>query len=302
MDSVPIGFTVGGRCILRVRRRLVRVSWELPDLLAGTDPPLPQLPAAADGYRLLSVPQDRLERLESSLSGFALERRQSYPRHFIDMRGSFDAYLGRFSGKSRSTFARKARKIEKECGGRLDVRLYRSPAEIARFLELAAPLSRRTYQERLLDAGLPRDAASREDAAALAGSDGLRAFLLFIHGRPVSYLWLTARDGVLRYDYLGYDPDFAGLSPGTVLQMEALKQLFAERRFSHFDFTEGAGPHKRLFATGSVECATMLALRPTAGNRLLLWSAGSFDRAVATAAALADRAGVAGAAKRLLRA
>ena len=302
MESVPIGFTVGSRRLAEVRRRLVRLSWELQDLLSGRDPAIPPLPPAADGYRLLSVPQARIEAVEHALSGFAIERRHSYPRYFIDMAGGFEHYLGSFSGKTRSTLARKSRRLEAAAGGVLDVRAYRTPSEIAGFLDLAGPLSERTYQERLLGAGLPRDAASRAEAAALAGADRLRAFLLFINGRPASYLWLTARNGVLRYDYLGYDPAFADLSPGTVLQMEALRRLFAEATFSHFDFTEGAGAHKRLFATGSIECASLLALRPTPSNRLLLWSAGSFDRAVAAAATLADRAGVASAAKRMLRA
>ena len=302
MEAVPIGFTIGSRRLLPVRRRLVSVAWDLPALLAGAQPAIPPLPDRADGYRLLSVPEEGIGAVRSAVAGYALELRQAYSRHFIDMGGGFDAYFAKFSGKTRSTLARKARKIEKECGGTLDVRAYRTPSEIEEFLALAAPVSERSYQERLLGAGLPRDAAAREAAAAFAAEDRLRAFLLFIGGRPVSYLWLTAGGGVLRYDHLGYDPDFAQLSPGTVLQLEALKQLFAEGLFTHFDFTEGDGPHKRLFATGSVRCATMLALRPTAANRLLRWSASAFDRTVAGASALADCAGVAGAARRLLRA
>ena len=302
MEAVPIGFVVGSRRMFPVRRRMVSVTWDLRSLLAGTDPPLPALPDGADGYRLLSVPGAAVPRLSDALAGFAVELRQSYPRHFIDMSGDFESYLGKFSARTRSTLARKTRKVEQAGGGRLDVRGYRSPEEIGIFLEAAAKVSERSYQERLLGAGLPRDAAARDAARRLASEDRLRAFLLFIDGRAVSYLWLTAREGVLRYDYLGYDPDFAPLSPGSVLQLEALKRLFAERRFTHFDFTEGAGAHKRLFATGSVECATVLALRPTAANRMLLWSASSFDRIVAGASSVAARAGLASAARRLLRA
>jgi CelD/BcsL family acetyltransferase involved in cellulose biosynthesis len=65
----------------------------------------------------------------------------------------------------------------------------------------------------------------------------------------------TARDRVLFYDWVGYDPDFAVWSPGAVLQHLALEHLYTERSFDIFDFTEGEGDHKRAFATDSVTCA-----------------------------------------------
>ena len=69
----------------------------------------------------------------------------------------------------------------------------------------------------------------------------MRAFLLFLAGEPVAYLYLPVSGRTLIYAYLGYDAEHAHLSPGTVLQMAALENLFAEKRFAYFDFTEGEG-------------------------------------------------------------
>ena len=87
----------------------------------------------------------------------------------------------------------------------------------------------------------------------------------------------------LIYAHLGHDPDFAEYSPGTVLQLEAMRQLMAERDFALFDFTEGEGQHKRLFATGGIDCVDLLLVRPTAGNLLAGHALGAFDGMVALA-------------------
>ena len=80
------------------------------------------------------------------------------------------------------------------------------------------------------------------------------------------------RNGVLLYDYLGYDPEYRDWSPGTILQLLALERIFAERCHRIFDFTEGEGSHKELFASGSRDCADILFLQATARNQLVVRS------------------------------
>jgi CelD/BcsL family acetyltransferase involved in cellulose biosynthesis len=74
----------------------------------------------------------------------------------------------------------------------------------------------------------------------------------------------------LIYAFLGYDPEYASFSVGTVLQWLALEYLFEERSFRFFDFTEGQSEHKKLFATDSVQCANVFFLRSSLRNVLLL--------------------------------
>ena len=119
--------------------------------------------------------------------------------------------------------------------------------------------------------------------ATLAARDQVRAWLLFVDGRPVSYLYAPAEGDTLIYAYLGYDPDFAEYSPGTVLQLEAMRQLMEERRFRLFDFTEGEGQHKRLFATDGVECVDLLLVRPRLANLFVGYGLSAFDTAVGLA-------------------
>lgn len=301
LRTVPLRYQIGERTLASVSRRLVAIDFTLDDVLAEGAVALPPLPADADGYLLRSVPLARLPDAVAQAGGLLVYVRENFPRHYASLGGSFDAYLAGFGGKTRSTLNRKSRKFAELSGGALDIREYRSAADLAEFHALARQVSSRTYQERLLDAGLPDEAGFHADLAARGAEDRARGYLLFLDGAPVSYLYTPIDDGRVIYAYLGYDPAVAVHSAGTVLQLEAMKRLFAEGRYRLFDFTEGDGQHKRQFATGQVDCANVLLLRPTAAHRLLVASHRGFNAFVARGKQLAADAGFATRLKRLLR-
>jgi Acetyltransferase (GNAT) domain len=185
---------------------------------------------------------------------------QRYKRYFVDLTGEYNSYLLKFSSKSRSTLRRKVRKFAELSGGEIDWRKYRTPQEIDEFLRLAMPLSNSTYQERLFGAGLPTDHGYRSSVTTLAAQDEVRAYLLFVRGEPVAYLLCPANFGVLLYDKQGYDSRYSSMSPGTVLQVLVLEDLFKERKYKLLDFTEGEGEHKEFFSTHSQLCADIFTL------------------------------------------
>ncbi|MEQ9662868.1 MAG: GNAT family N-acetyltransferase [Parasphingopyxis sp.] len=279
----PLRFQVGARTLLAVRRRLVRIGLSLGDALGDKAVILPPLAPGDHGYLVTSLPVSRRDAVEAQMPGALPLERQRYARRYADLSASFDDYMATFSGKSRSTLRRKVRKFEKLSGGMLDLRCYRTLGEMSEFYDLARQVSEKTYQERLLDAGLPDGADAQAEMRRLAGRDELRAWLLFVDGEPVSYLYAPADGDTLIYAYLGYDPAFAKYSPGAVLQIEAMRQVIEEGRFRRFDFTEGDGQHKRQFATGSVDCVDLLLLKPTFGHRALIASLKGFDGSMALA-------------------
>lgn len=297
--TAAIDFTLGARRLASVPRLLSTWSFALEDVLAGTLPPAP--PPGRDGVRVLSAPAAQLSAVAAHYPGCIAGGRQDYRRHYIDMGTGFAGYMERFSGKTRSTLRRKARKLAEDAGG-YAVTGHRTPAEIEAFLAAALPLSARTYQARLLDAGLPDSPEARRAMLESAEDDRMRAFLLHAGGAAVAYLSLPVSGRTLVYAHLGYDPDWARLSVGTVLQMDALERLFAEDRFAWFDFTEGEGAHKAMFGTHSAECASLVLLEPTLANRTLLGARDAFDAGVASAKALAARSGALGRLRALLRA
>lgn len=298
-QRTSIDFTAGSRRLLTVPRNLNDWSFSLAQILTGALPDAPS--PGRDGVRVLSAPTARLAEIAAEYPGLLAGGRQDYRRHYIDMHQNFSDYMAQFSGKTRSTLRRKAKKLAEETGG-YTVSEHRSPAEIEAFLAAALPLSAKTYQARLLGAGLPEGPEARLAMLEAAEKDRMRAFLLHAGGEAVAYLALPVAGETLVYAHLGYDPAFARLSPGTVLQMDALERLFTEQRYRWFDFTEGDGAHKELFGTAHAACSTLVLLEPTLGNRALLSARAGFDASVAQAKALAQRSGALGRLRALLRA
>lgn len=298
--TVPLRFQVGARTLFAVPRRLVRVACDLADARADRAPALPPLPVDADGYWVTSLPE-RHAAATIRAAGLLAVRRQSYTRSFVDLSLGFDAWWAGLSGNTRSGLKRKAKKLAAANGGALDVERFAGPAGLERFHAEALGLSARTYQERLMGAGLPDTPAFRQEMLTRAAADAVRAWLLRVGGVPVAYLYCPAQGDTLIYDRLGHDPDWAEHSPGAVLQLEALRDLMAERRFAWFDFTEGEGQHKRQFATGGAACVDLLMLRPTLANRAAVAALTRFDALMAWGKRAVDRPAFRGLARRLRR-
>lgn len=271
-ERVPLRFQVGAFTLASVRRWLERTPFSLADALADRPPP----PGSGDQL-VTSLPVARLGAL--GRDGRIALVRQRYVRSWVDLTLGYDEWWRGRSAQARSGLGRKLRRL----GPAPEVRRYATLDEVAAFLPLARRVAATTYQERLLGAALPDTPDFHREVLARAAADSVRGWLLFVAGKPVAYLFCTADGDTLRYDHLGHDPAHAALSPGGVLQLLALRDLMAERRFARFDLLEGDGRHKRLFATGGVSCCDVLLLRRTIPNRLLAWALAGFDAGVARA-------------------
>lgn len=298
--DVPFRFTIGSRTLASINRRLVVRSLSLDDALSDAVPALPPLAPSTDGYLIRSLPEGR-DFGEWDAARWISYVRDRFPRYYARLDKGIDAYLAGFSGSARSTLKRKLRRFEQLSGGVIDVREYRTPAEMNEFHSLAREISRTTYQERLLDAGLPDTSSYRAEMEDQARRGAARGYLLFLDGEPISYLYTPVEDGVAIYAYLGYHPSQGRHSPGTVLQFEALRRLIADPAVRLFDFTEGDGQHKRQFATAKVDCRNILILNATPANRLLVALHRSFNGSISRLRDQAERYGIRGRLNRLLR-
>lgn len=303
LGTYPFKLRIGELTLASLPLRLWRRSASVSEpTLRRTD--LPAAPSGvgdADGFAIWAQPVAEALPVMTSTNGTIVYAPHQYERFYVDLAGTYEGYLAKFSGKSRSTLKRKIRKFAELSGGTIDWRSYRSPDLIPEFLKLAREVSETTYQERLLDAGLPATAEFAASACALAERDAVRAYLLFLQGKPIAYLYCPIRNGTLEYQYLGYVPSHAQLSPGTVLQSLALEAIFKEGVHRVFDFTGGEGEHKRFFSTNSVRCADLFVLHRTVRLSTII----ALHRGAAvvsdTAGAVLDRLGLKARIRRLLR-
>lgn len=217
----------------------------------------------ARGALFRSAPLDSEQKRFTLRAGLLRYVPSRYRRHFTPLHGSFADYQARFSSKTRSGLRRKVRKFAEQVGGDTELVVCERPGDVAEFHRMAREISAKTYQERLFDQGLPAGDAFREAMVTAAERGEALGFMLLGGGRPVAYIYCPIRERRLLYQYVGYDPEFAKLSPGTVLQWLAFEYLFEHRPGDVFDFTEGEGDHKAFFGTDSVECADVYFFRPS---------------------------------------
>lgn len=301
ISSVPFNFRLGELSIFKIFRPLVLIECEPGAAPISSLPSPSELPHEADGILIKGISSsDQLIR-DAPDQGWSVRRLGEYPRHLVDLTIGYDDYLTKFSSKTRSTLKRKVRKFQELSGGAIDCQEFRTTAEFKSFLPMAWELSARTYQARLLDAGLPRTAAFEADTLARAERGAVRAFILNLNARPVSYLFLPVDGSRVVYAYLGYDQKYAEHSPGTVLQLLAMERLFADPCLSVFDFTEGDGAHKRLFGTTALQCADILLVRRMTVTGSVARAQFALDYVQSLLTATLDRFGVKAALKQFIR-
>lgn len=198
------------------------------------------------------------------------------PRPYVDLAGTFQQYLAdNFQPKTRKNVLRSVRRMQE---GGAAFRVYLSPEEMQSFLDEALKISDVTYQTRMLGVGLPASAAFREAVLNLARQGRARGYLLYLGEQPAAFAYCTSQGPNLYYSNIGYDPQHASLSPGTVLLYHILEHVFQERRFRWFDFGIGEAQYKSVFGTGSRTCGDVYFFRLSAKNVGIVLAHAALDR------------------------
>lgn len=268
----PISFNyrLGQLTFFRLRLPLIVLECELGKAYAALDAiKLPALEGAR-GYMIAGLPTQLGASIAFNRRGWRARVLRTYPLYSIDLTMTHEGYFAKFSSDTRRKLKRKLRDFQNLSGGTLQWKEYRTSEELEEFLPLGYQVSATTYQEKLLDAGLPETESFRDDILTQAAKNQVRAYLLFVGKKPVSYLLMPVVGSRVLYAYIGYDPDFRDYSPGTVLQLLALERLFADPALILLDFTEGRGPHKQMFATQCTHCADIVILKADWPNYLAM--------------------------------
>jgi hypothetical protein len=208
-------------------------------------------------------------------------------RYTVELDGSFEAYLKKFSNKSRNTLKRRVKKSVVHDKAP-ELRQYRSKPEMTAFREIAIAISRRSYKKDI-GWGFEESESFAQELIADASVNRVRGYVLMLDAEPAAYVFCRIEDDVVVYKHLAYDARFAGRSPGTVLLYLLLEQLFKEQEFRLLDF-DGMEyyPYKEFFSTRPVRCARVVWFRPTLRNIALFGSHYVIMSAWHLAAALRD--------------
>ena len=189
---------------------------------------------------------------------------------FILMPPTLDAYLGQMSKRSRKSVQYSQRKIVKDFDEDVETRRFATVESVERFLDDAVEISKKTYQWRLLGLGIRDREQMREFLTFGAEREALRCYILYCKSTPVAFMIGYQYADTYYYIDVGYDPDWATWSVGSVLQLNVIEDLYAgDDTPNRFDFSTGYGEHKARFGNFEQEEVNMLLLPNVAANRLL---------------------------------
>jgi hypothetical protein len=267
----PIDCRLGEYNVVRFRPRLLLPAGEEPALGGDAEAwnsafsALLSPPAALD-FDVLRVAAPTASGLWTLLQGTSWRRLGLCPyepaapvlHQRIAMPETFEAYAAKFSAKTRGNRNRELKNLKQR--GAVELACYREAGEIEVFLQQAMAISRRSYQHRLLNAGMPEPERLRPRLAVAAREGWLRSYVLRCGGAPCSYMLGYQYGGRYHYMAVGYDPVWKQFSVGTVLQMLVLQEMFQHDPPEVFDFGVAA-PQKEYFGNQSFEEATLLLFR-----------------------------------------
>ncbi len=238
----------------------------------------------------------------SSVGAFVRFAPHHYRRSTIHLKGTFAAYLEAMPADRRRQLQKKQRKFRDACGGSLRVRVSTTVADLEAFHREAVPLAAKTYQERLFKKGLPQSEAFRADLRDRGARGAARGYLLDgPDGRAIAYLYATIDGPLIAYDFCGYDDDHAKLSPGVVLQLAVIEDLFASNEGAIFDFGEGETRHKETFGTEACSCVDLYFFPKTVRGLELFLGQAAMHGLSRSAVQVLAKLGVKERVKRLLR-
>jgi CelD/BcsL family acetyltransferase involved in cellulose biosynthesis len=181
---------------------------------------------------------------------------------YIPLPSSWDQYLARLSGSRRRLVRTSLRAFEEWCGGRLELHVARTPAELDEGMRILRDL----HQERWREAGKPGvfsshlfNAFHAEVMPALLAKDQLELLWLCASGEPVAALYNILWDGAVQFYQSGRRMDLPReLRPGVVVHALAIRRSIELGR-REYDFLAGGARYKQDLA---------LAVRPLSTLRV----------------------------------
>lgn len=274
-------FLVIGKRLFSVRVPLAVHDLSLADALAGREEVgLESLPAGKAGCVLCHVPDPgwRTYAVHDDRVACVLARDTW---HYLSLAGSYEDFLAnRYSPKSRESFARDEARLADLCGGAVDLREYRGPDALPEFHRLV---------ELIAGAGRPSQSVSADRRRPAAET---RGYVLFAADQPVAWLRLQMAGDTCLYGGAEVREDGQGEVLATILHLQVIRRLFAEKGCRYLDYRPGDSETKRQFANGVLRCAVLLNLRPTLFNRVLLRGLAGARRRASSARRSAAGAGI----------
>ena len=199
------------------------------------------------------------EELDSALLSSEVQRRYLilqqgpvYQRRFCNIQTSLEEYLLSLPAKSRQDLKRSLRRFSTEYQDRFSVTVSSSIPEVTAFLDIVEPVSRETYQGKLLGLAVGKDGHIGHEAIEGARLGYTRCLLLTIDDKPVAWRIGFIYGNNFYSHNIGFAPEFRRFHPGVVMHLQTIMYLSEHHpEIEILDMLYGDNDFKRKVATSS---------------------------------------------------
>jgi hypothetical protein len=171
----------------------------------------------------------------------------------LKMPSSHEEWLKSLPRKRRQTFSWQTRKFEERVEGPVRLWSVRVEDDVRPFLDTLDTLFQTTWQAKTFGYWKRNNSGEIEYFANMARNGVLRSYFLMEGNRPVAFLVGFQFDGTYHYEEIGYDPNYAHLGPGGVLNSLVMKELYATETPSLIDFGFGENTYKKVLSNIEVD-------------------------------------------------
>jgi hypothetical protein len=151
--------------------------------------------------------------------------------------------------ESKRANERREKRLRKVSGGDVRIERYDDARSLPELLANAELVARKSYQ-RGLGVGFSRNDAIQRRLELLAALGWLRAWVLYLQGKPAAFWIGTLREGCFLSDYLAYDSELSSLAPGSYLVTHVVTELQHNTPWVRsIDFGVGDAAYKQRIGT-----------------------------------------------------
>jgi hypothetical protein len=174
-----------------------------------------------------------------------------YDHWFMNFPKDLDAFLASLERSQRSKLHRKYKRVLNSFQGRMQVRSFRTIADLEQAIPDLEQIARNSVKRRL-GYGFFDTPLTREQLRVEAEGGWLRIYILYIEEKPVSFWKGTLYKRCLRADQAGFDEAWSAFSPGIFLFLNILENL-RDEDIKTVDLGYGTGQLYQCF--GDVRCS-----------------------------------------------
>jgi CelD/BcsL family acetyltransferase involved in cellulose biosynthesis len=300
VEDIDLSATFGYRSVFRSRVRSITLTHgglisesdqsahlllnELRRSLARREADVVSLPALrTDGPLLRAATSEVPAVLREPVARPSLHRRVVLPL-------TGEEFLRSLSKSTRESTKRYRKKVERDLGERLQLRVYDKESDLERIFSDTDPVARKTYQRGL---GVALEDTPEQRSLLQVGlrRGWFRTYVLYLEGRPIAFWPGYAYRGTFFIGTPGYDPEFGRYRIGMYLLGRMIDEFCGDPDVQAVDFGFGDAEYKRRFGSESWEECNVRLFAPTPRALALNAARTAIGASAAAATALLTRFG-----------